>query len=304
MVRIGMRMHSMGMVITVVTGIVAISTASIFIKLCDAHPLAIAAYRLGLASLLLSPVALSRKKYGKILRGRWNLLFLTGLFLGFHFIFWIASLKYTSVASSVVIVSTHPIFVALGSHLLLEERVTTLTIVGILLSITGAAIIGLSDFTLSTHAAMGDLLALGGAIMASAYLIVGRKLRQEMDLLSYIFPVYSAGALVVLIIGLAAGVSFFGYSSRTYTLFLMLAIVPQLIGHSTFNWALKFFSASTIAVLILGEPIGSTLLAYWILGETLSPWKAAGGICILAGIYAAMRGNMARGAMIISRKTG
>ncbi len=108
----------MRILIAVVIGIVAISTASIFIKLCDAHPLAIAAYRLGLASLFLSPFALSRKRYGEILRGRWNLLFLTGLFLGFHFIFWIASLKYTSVASSVVIVSTHPIFVALGSHLL------------------------------------------------------------------------------------------------------------------------------------------------------------------------------------------
>ena len=294
----------MKMVIAVVIGIVAISTASIFVKLCDAPPLAIAAYRLGLASLLLSPVALSRKGYGKILRGRWKLLFLTGLFLGFHFIFWIASLKYTSVASSVVIVSTHPIFVALGSSLLLKERAGILTTLGILLSTTGAVIIGLSDFTLSTHAAMGDLLALAGAIMASAYLIVGRKLRQQMDLISYIFPVYSAGGLVVLLIGIVAGVSFFGYSSRTYVLFLMLAIVPQLIGHSTFNWALKFFSASTVAILILGEPIGSTLLAYWLLGETLSPLKAAGGICILAGIYAAIRGDIAGTGMIISRKRG
>lgn len=294
----------MGIVIAVVIGIVAISTASILIKLCDAHPLAIAAYRLGLASLLLSPVALSQRRYGKILRGRWKLLFLTGLFLGFHFIFWIASLKYTSVASSVVIVSTNPIFVGLGSYLLLKERVATLTILGILLSITGAVIIGLSDFALSTHAGLGDLLALGGAVMASGYLIVGRRLRREMDLIAYIFPVYSASAVVVLLVGLAAGVSFFGYSSRTYTLFLMLAIIPQLIGHSTFNWALKFFSASTVAVLILGEPIGSILLAYWILGETLSPWKAAGGICILAGIYAALRGDIMGGRLIINRERG
>lgn len=294
----------MGIVIAVVIGIVAISTASILIKLCDAHPLAIAAYRLGLASLLLSPVALSQRRYGKILRGRWKLLFLTGLFLGFHFIFWIASLKYTSVASSVVIVSTNPIFVGLGSYLLLKERVATLTILGILLSITGAVIIGLSDFALSTHAGLGDLLALGGAVMASGYLIVGRRLRREMDLIAYIFPVYSASAVVVLLVGLAAGVSFFGYSSRTYTLFLMLAIIPQLIGHSTFNWALKFFSASTVAVLILGEPIGSILLAYWILGETLSPWKAAGGICILAGIYAALRGDIMGGGLIINRERG
>jgi drug/metabolite transporter (DMT)-like permease len=299
-----MKENSMRVIIAVVIGIIAISTASILIKLCDAHSLVIAAYRLGLASFLLCPIALSRRRYGRILRGRWKLLLLTGLFLGFHFIFWIASLKYTSVASSVVIVSTNPIFVGMGSYLLLKERMAALTILGILLAVAGAVIIGLSDFTLSTRAGLGDLLALGGAVMASGYLIAGRRLRQEMDLISYIFPVYSGGAAVVLLIGLAAGVSFFGYSSRTYTLFFMLAIVPQLIGHSTFNWALKFFSASTVAVLILGEPIGSTLLAYLILGETLSAWKVAGGICILAGIYTAIRGDIMGAGMIISTERG
>jgi drug/metabolite transporter (DMT)-like permease len=299
-----MKENSMRVVIAVVIGIAAISTASILIKLCDAHSLVIAAYRLGLASLLLCPFALSRRRYGRILRGRWKLLLLTGLFLGFHFIFWIASLKYTSVASSVVIVSTNPIFVGLGSYLLLKERMAGLTILGILLAVAGAVIIGLSDFTFSRYAGLGDLLALGGAVMASGYLIAGRRLRQEMDLISYIFPVYSGGAAVVLLIGLAAGVSFFGYSSRTYSLFLMLAIVPQLIGHSTFNWALKFFSASTVAVLILGEPIGSTLLAYLILGETLSPWKVIGGMCILAGIYTAIRGDIMGAGMIISTERG
>ena len=294
----------MRIVIAVVIGIAAISTASIFIKLCDAHSLVIAAYRLGLASLLLCPFALSRRRYGRILRGRWKLLLLTGLFLGFHFIFWVASLKYTSVASSVVIVSTNPIFVGLGSYLLLKERMAGLTILGILLAVAGAVIIGLSDFTFSRYAGLGDLLALGGAVMASGYLIAGRRLRQEMDLISYIFPVYSGGAAVVLLIGLVAGVSFFGYSSRTYALFLMLALVPQLIGHSTFNWALKFFSASTVAVLILGEPIGSTLLAYLILGETLSVWKVIGGICILAGIYTAIRGDIMGADMIISTERG
>jgi drug/metabolite transporter (DMT)-like permease len=299
-----MKENSMRVVIAVVIGIAAISTASIFIKLCNAHSLVIAAYRLGLASLLLCPFALSRRRYGSILRGRWKLLLLTGLFLGFHFIFWVASLKYTSVASSVVIVSTNPIFVGLGSYLLLKERMATLTILGILLAVAGAVIIGLSDLTFSRYAGLGDLLALGGAVMASGYLIAGRKLRQEMDLISYIFPVYSGGAAVVLLIGLAAGVSFFGYSSRTYALFLMLAIVPQLIGHSTFNWALKFFSASTVAVLILGEPIGSTLLAYVILGEMLSVWKVTGGICILAGIYTAIRGDIMGAGMIISTERG
>lgn len=294
----------MRVVIAIVTGIVAISTASVFIKLCDAHPLVIASYRLGLASLILAPIALRHRRYGKTLRGQWKLLFLTGLFLALHFTFWIASLRYTSVASSVVIVNINPVFVGLGSYIILKEKVTKLMILGILLSITGGMVIGLSDFTFSTDSALGDLLALGGALMASGYLMAGRRLRQEMDLFSFIFPVYTTASIAVVLIGLVVGVPFFGYSLRTYTLFLMLALIPQLIGHSTFNWALKFFSASTVAVLILGEPVGSTLLAYWILGETLSLWKAAGGICILAGIYVAFRADVTGVGLTISRGRG
>jgi drug/metabolite transporter (DMT)-like permease len=285
---------SIRVVIAVIIGIIAISTASIFIKLCDAHPLVIASYRLGLASLILAPIALRHRRYGGIFLKRWKMLLLTGLFLALHFAFWIASLKHTSVASSVVIVHMHPVFVALGAYLILRERVTTSMILGILLSIVGGMIIGLSDLTTSMHSAWGDLLALGGALMTSGYLMAGRNLRQDMDLLSYIFPVYVAASIVVLLIGLAWGVPFFGYPVQTYVLFLLLAIIPQLIGHSTFNWALKFFSASTVAVLILGEPIGSALLAYWFLGEPLTVWKITGGACILVGIYITLGGQRHR----------
>ncbi len=301
---LGMIGYSIRVVIAVIIGIIAISTASIFIKLCDAHPLVIASYRLGLASLILAPIALRHRRYGDIFRKRWKMLLLTGLFLALHFAFWIASLKYTSVASSVVIVHMHPVFVALGAYLILRERVNTLMILGILLSIMGGMILGFSDLTTSVHCAWGDLLALGGALMTSGYLMAGRRLRQDMDLLSYIFPVYAAAFFVVLLIGLALGVPFFGYPVRTYVLFLLLAIIPQLIGHSTFNWALKFFSVSTVAVLILGEPVGSTLLAYLLLGETLTPWKITGGACILVGIYITLRANVARSEHIISRERG
>lgn len=299
-----MKETSIRVVITVAIGIVAISTASIFIKLCDAHPLVIASYRLGLASLILAPIALRHRRYGTLLRNRWKLLLLTGLFLALHFALWIASLQHTSVASSVVIVHMNPVFVGLGSYLFLREKATTLMILGILLSIMGAVVIGLSDLTTSIHSAWGDLLALGGALMTSGYLIAGRRLRQDLDLLSYIFPVYALASIVVILIGLVVGVSFFGYPLRTYVLFLMLAIIPQLIGHSTFNWSLKFFSASTVAVLILGEPVGSTLLAYWFLGETLNLWKVAGGTCILVGIYITLRANARGNGPNINREGG
>jgi drug/metabolite transporter (DMT)-like permease len=270
-------------------GIIAISTASIFIKLCDAPALIIAAYRMTLASLLLFPFA----GYQRVWKG-WNgselrWLILSGIFLALHFAFWIASLKFTSVASSVVLVSTNPLFVGLGAWLFFKEPLRLNLILGIILSVFGSALISFGDVALSKEALMGDGLALLGAITASGYLLIGRKMRKGQDLLSYIFPVYSAGAIVLILIASASQKPFFGYSPSTYLFLLLLALVPQLIGHTTFNWALKYLPASMVAIAILGEPIGSTILAFFVLGESLTPLKIIGGILIFAGILIALR---------------
>jgi drug/metabolite transporter (DMT)-like permease len=270
-------------------GIIAISTASIFIKLCEAPALIISAYRMILASLILFPWA----GYQKVWRG-WEKkdvawLILSGSFLGFHFASWIASLKYTSVASSVVLVTTNPIFVGIGSWLFLKERLGFNLILGIGLSVIGSGLIGYGDMTLSKEALMGDGLALLGALAASGYFLVGRKMRRNKDLLAYIFPVYSTAGLILIIFSLSFQKPLFGYSSSTYLFLFLLAIVPQLIGHTTFNWALKYLPASMIAIAILGEPIGSTILAYFILSEGLTFWKILGGIFIFAGILIALK---------------
>jgi drug/metabolite transporter (DMT)-like permease len=277
------------LIILLFIGIIAISTASIFIKLCDAPALIIATYRMALASLILIPWAGYRKIWSgwRMSDVRW--LVLSGLFLSFHFASWIASLKYTSVASSVVLVTTHPIFVGIGSWLLLKERLGLNLILGIGLSVIGSGLIGYGDFALSKEALMGDGLALLGAIAASGYFLVGRKMRKSQDLLSYIFPVYSTAGLVLIIFSLFFQKPFFGYSSSTYLFFFLLAIIPQLIGHTTFNWALKYLPASMVAITILGEPIGSTILAYFILGEGLTFWKILGGISIFTGILIALK---------------
>ena len=270
-------------------GIIAVSTASIFIKLCDAPALIIAAYRMVLASLILMPFA----GYQKIWKG-WGKkeigwLILSGLFLSLHFAFWIASLKYTSVASSVVLVTTHPIFVGIGARLFLKERLGLNLILGIILSVLGSGLISYGDMTLSREASMGDGLALLGAITASGYFLVGRKMRRNQDLLSYIFPVYSTAGLVLISLSIVFQKPFFGYSHSTYLFLFLLALIPQLIGHTTFNWALKYLPASMVAITILGEPVGSTILAYFILGEGLTTWKIAGGISIFSGILIALR---------------
>jgi len=270
-------------------GIIAVSTASIFIKLCDAPALIIATYRMVLASLILLPFAAYRKIWSGWRGSDLRWLVLSGLFLSLHFAFWIASLKYTSVASSVVLVTTHPIFVGMGAWLFLKERLGLNLILGILLSVLGSGLIGYGDMTLSSDALMGDGLALLGAVTASGYFLVGRKMRRTQDLLSYIFPVYSTAGLGLIIFSLFLQKPFFGYSSSTYIFLLLLAIVPQLIGHTTFNWALKYLPASMVAITILGEPIGSTILAYFILGEGLTTWKVLGGISIFIGILIALK---------------
>jgi len=269
-------------------GILAASTASIFIKLCDAPALIIATYRMVFASLVLIPFALHKKKAREWGKKDMGWLLLSGLFLSLHFAFWIASLKYTSVASSVVLVTTHPVFVGIGSHFLLREHLRWNLIAGIVLSVLGSSLIGYGDMATSKEAFMGDGLALLGAIMASGYFLVGRKMRKGQDLLSYIFPVYSTAALVLIVFSLLFQQPFFGYSPTTYLFLILLALIPQLIGHTTFNWALKYLPASMVAVTILGEPVGSTILAYFILGEGLTAWKVLGGILILAGILIAL----------------
>ena len=264
--------------------ILAVSTASIFIKLCDAPALVISAYRVVVASLALAPFAIRRKFWRGLGRSEISWLVLSGVFLSLHFAFWIASLKFTSVASSVVLVSTHPLFVGLGAWFFLGERLGWNLVLGIALCVFGSGLISYGDLALSEKALAGDGLALLGAIMGSGYLLVGRRMRKGQDLLSYVFPVYSTAGITVILFCLIFREPFFGYSSSTYLFLFLLALVPQLIGHTTFNWALKYLPASVVAVTILGEPVGSTLLAYFILGEGLTSLKMIGGIFILSGI--------------------
>lgn len=270
-------------------GILATSTASILIKLCDAPALIIAAYRMGFASLMLIPWATHRRVWNEWDGAQLRWCSLSGLFLGLHFAFWIGSLKFTSVASSVVLVSTNPIFVGIGSWLFLRERPHLNLILGIIFSVLGTVLISFGDMAISSETLIGDGLALVGAIMASAYFLVGRKMRKAQNLLAYILPVYATAGLVLILLSVMSQKSFHGYSSSTYFILFLLALIPQLIGHTTYNWALKYLPASMVAIATLGEPVGSTILAYFILGEQLTSLKVAGGISIFIGILIAVK---------------
>ncbi|HED03356.1 MAG TPA: DMT family transporter [Candidatus Fraserbacteria bacterium] len=270
-----------------------ISTAAILIVLAEAPPLAIAAYRMALASLLLLPWSWKtggvKEAWRRLSRRDWGLSLLSGLFLALHFWAWVSSLKYTSVASAVMLVTTNPVFVGLGSHFLLRERLRRLMIWGIGLSVLGGLLIGAGDLRAGSGELLGDLLALAGALCSSAYFLIGRRVRQVTSLLSYITIVYGLAALILIGLALGTGTALWGYSPLTYGVLLALALGPQLIGHTGLNWALGYLSAPLIALFILGEPVGSTVLAYFVLGQGLSWFKLLGGVLIIAGIYLATR---------------
>ena len=281
--------HRVTIILTL--GLVAISFASILIKICEAPPLIIAAYRLTLATLvlLLSTLPGTVRELRRLGRAEILPSLLSGVFLCFHFAFWVTSLKYTSVASSVIFVTTNPIFIALASFFLLGERLSYALFFSILLAVAGGLIIAWGDLGKGSGSLYGDFLALLGAIMASAYLLSGRRVRPRMSLSAYITLAYGVAACLLILLALLHGDDFFHYPPRTFLLFLLLALVPQLIGHTSLNWALKYFTATLVAVFILGEPIGATILAYLLLGESLTANLLLGGAMVLLGIFLSAR---------------
>ena len=278
-------------------GIVSISFAAIFIRFCsDVPAIMIATYRLCIASVVLLVFSAIKGISFKAVSGRDLLLSLAGgVFLGLHFIFWTTSLKYTSVASSVVIVTTNPIFVGIFSWSFLKERQHKEIIAGTILCLLGSIIITGGDsglhalVLLDKKALAGDLLALMGAVMGSAYLLTGSRVRERLDLLTYITIVFTMSALFLLATSLVMGISFTGYSSSSYIYMILLAVIPQLVGHTSINWALEHLRAGMIAISILGEAIGATILAYLFFGETVSAFQIAGMALIFTAIIVASR---------------
>ncbi len=281
-------------------GILAVSSAAILIVFARAEgvpAIAIAAWRLTFAALALAPFTLARARgeWARLTRRDLALALAAGVALALHFATWISSLDYTSVMSSVVLVATNPIFVGLASVVLLRETLRRGTVAGIVIAMAGGAIVGIADWgQVGAESLQGNLLALIGAMAVSGYLLIGRRLRKQLSLLAYIGLVYSTAALVLLAMAFAMGANLLGYSATGYGLIALLAAGPQLVGHTSYNWALKYVSATFVTITLLAEPIGATLLAIPFLAQTPSPVKVVGGALILIGIYFAARGE-ARG---------
>ncbi|WP_459908755.1 DMT family transporter [Desulfotomaculum defluvii] len=268
-------------------GVLAAGFSSIFTKLAEAPPLIIAVYRLGFTVLIIAaPTYFSgRKELCRINKKDFVFACLSGVFLALHFAVWISSLNYTSVASSTVLVTMQPLFVITGGYFLYKERVGRQGLVGAALALGGSILIGINDFQVGGQALLGDVLAFAGAFFVAVYVLIGRHLRFRMALLPYTFIVYGAATLVLLLLNVVFGSSFYPYPTMTWVWFLCLAIFPTIFGHSLFNWALKYVKAAVVSVSILGEPVGATILAYFIFQEVPTVMQLAGGCIIILGLY-------------------
>ena len=273
----------------VAVGVLAVSAAAIFIRLAEAPAIAVAFWRCTLGAAVLLPPAIVRKE--KVPRGR-TLYFgmVSGVALGAHFGFWISSLDYTSVAASVVLVSTQPVFVAILAYLLFGERTSPLSLAGILVALAGTAVIA-SDGSVGSAALFGNALALIGAVAVAVYVLIGRSSRTGgVGVLPYSIVVYSAAALTLLPVALLFGVELWGYSGETWFWLWAITLGPQIMGHTVFNWALRYVEAAIVSGTILAEPVVSSLLAWLILFERPGLPTLLGGGVVLFGLFMLLRG--------------
>jgi drug/metabolite transporter (DMT)-like permease len=272
--------------IALIIGVIAVSASAVFVKLTTAPAPVIAFYRLFFSTVLIAPLFLI-KSLGEVkLMSKKDWLFssISGVFLAFHFILWFESLNYTSVASSVVLVTLQPLFAFIGTYLFFKEKVSKIAVVSGGVAIVGSVIISWGDFQISGLALFGDMLALAACAMITAYLLFGQGIRKHHSLTLYTFIVYGISSITLLLYCLFLQYPLAPYPTSDWYYFLLQALVPTLLGHSLFNWALKWVSTNTISVMILFEPVGAIILAYYILGENVIPTQLIGGAVIMAGI--------------------
>ncbi|OKP77653.1 multidrug transporter [Paenibacillus helianthi] len=266
-------------------GIVAISFSSIFIKWSDAPASVQGMYRLLFTSLLMLPFARPYSGAAFALRRKdWLMLGISGVMLALHFLLWMGSLKYTSVASSTMIMALEPVFIMLGAYILYKEKSTSSAILGLGIAIIGVVFIGWGDIGLSADNLTGDLLSIGGTVAVAGHLLIGQKLVARMPSYLYSLIVFISAAAVFCVYNLLSGIPFFDYPPREWGIFVLLAVVPTVFGHILFNWLLQYASATTVSMNILGEPVGASILAFLLLGEQLTGLQWSGGVLVMSGL--------------------
>ena len=269
-------------------GVTALSTSAIFVRLANAPSSITAFYRLFITALILLPFALLKKENRKELlsltKKQWGFGILSGLFLSMHYVLWFESLRFTSVASSTVIVTLQPLFAIVGGFFVFKERFSRGAIIGFMIAIVGSFIIGWGDFQVGGQALFGDVLAFVAAGMITIYFFIGQHLRKNLSVIPYSFLGYVCSSVFLGVYAVSQQVSFTNYPVQTWQAFFGLACIATIFGQMSFNWLLKWLSTSVISMSILGETIGTCMLAYLILDEGISLQQGVGIAVILAGL--------------------
>jgi drug/metabolite transporter (DMT)-like permease len=272
--------------IPIAIGVIAVSLSAIFVKLANADAGVIAFYRMLFSVLIMAPLFFWKytAELKRLTNRDWAFSGIAGVFLAFHFILWFESLNYTSVASSTVLVTLQPIFAFAGTYFFFKERLSVITILSGIIAIGGSILISWGDFQINETALYGDTLALIACALVTAYLLFGQDVRKRLSLVTYTFVVYGVSTITLFFYIVIKGESFGPYSTDDWVWFILLAIVPNLLGHTFFNWSLKYVSTNVISIAILFEPIGAAILAYYIFNEYLLSTQVIGGIIVIAGI--------------------
>ncbi|WP_271853962.1 DMT family transporter [Planococcus maritimus] len=272
--------------IPILIGVISVAMSAIFVKMTNADAGVTAFYRMLFSILLMSPVFLYSylPEIKKLSKRDWAFSAVAGIFLAFHFILWFESLNFTSVASSTVLVTLQPLFAFAGTYFFFKERLSTKTLISGMVAITGSIVIAYGDFQVSGSALFGDVLALIACALITAYLLFGQDVRKRLSLVTYTFIVYGFSTITLFFYIIVKGESFGPYPKEEWMWFLLLALIPNLLGHTLFNWAVKWVSTNVISIAILFEPVGAAVLAYFILGELVSASQIIGGSIVIAGL--------------------
>ncbi|MEH7125116.1 DMT family transporter [Bacillus sp. JJ1773] len=267
-------------------GILSVSTSAILVKVSSAPSGVIAFYRLLFTVLFMLPIFLIKyvPELRLITRRDWLFSIIAGVFLAFHFILWFESLNYTSVASSTVLVTLQPLFAFVGTYFFFKEKFSLKAIISSVIAVLGSVVISWGDFKISGSALFGDILALIACALITANLLFGQDVRKRLSLVTYTFIVYSISTITLFFYVIIKQEPLLPYPTSDWVYFILLALFPTLMGHTIFNWSLKWLSTSTISMAILFEPVGAALLAYYLLQESVSWSQIIGGCIIIIGV--------------------
>ena len=272
--------------IAIAIGVVSLALSAIFVKLSSSPSGLTAFYRMAITVIIMLPffVRNNLPELFQLTKKDWRVCIVAGGLLALHFILWFESLNYTSVASSTVLVTLQPLFAFIGTYLIFREQLTMKSIVAACVAILGSVLISWGDFNTGGAAFYGDILALVACALITGYFLIGQSMRSHISLTTYSIVVYSSSSIVLMVYVLFFEGTLIPTEKVDWLFFVLLAVIPNILGHNLFNWAIKWVGANTISMTILLEPVGATILAWLIFDEYLILSQVIGGIVVLLGL--------------------